>query len=77
LITTAARTRIVVAGYFGFLDLDLRAAGKGRGAWTQFFQHEKGSTKNPANWRTRRGALNHKLCQYIRGQSDMATGAAD
>jgi hypothetical protein len=33
--------------------------------------------KKPRDWRTIRGAPNHKPCQYIRGQSGMAIGAAD
>src|SRR5207245_3486965 len=32
--------------------------------------------KEPRGWRTRHGAPNHKLCQYIRGQSAMAVLAA-
>jgi hypothetical protein len=33
--------------------------------------------KNPRGWLTSRGVRNHRLCQYIRGQSDMAINARD
>ena len=32
--------------------------------------------REPRDWRTRRGALNYKPRQYIRGQGSMAMGAA-
>jgi hypothetical protein len=32
--------------------------------------------KNPATGEPDAGAVNYKLCQYIRGQSGMAIGAA-
>jgi hypothetical protein len=38
---------------------------------------QRARQEKPRDWRTIRGAPNHKLCQYIRGQSGMAIGAAD